>query len=240
MIKTNGKNKPAKPDSLKALTPGTLFSKLCTFEKTVTAVCDLPTTNLPEIAFVGRSNVGKSSLLNALCGRVRLARMSHTPGRTQALNYFNLDNLCYLVDLPGYGYAKVARSKVIAWGETVEAYLNDRPTLSRVFILVDSRHGLKPLDEWMMCLLDKAAQSYQIILTKVDKVSGLHLSETKERITESLKFHPAAHPHILFTSARDKKGIDDLRKTFFEIIFPNSCSEETNIQEKTVLEDLTP
>ena len=176
MTKINEKSKAPAP---KELTPENLFTKLCTFEKTVTAVRDLPTTNLPEIAFVGRSNVGKSSLLNALCGRVRLARMSHTPGRTQALNYFNLDGLCYLVDLPGYGYAKVARSKVIAWGETVEAYLNDRPTLMRVFVLVDSRHGLKPLDEWMMSLLDRAAQSYQIILTKVDKVSAGHLSEIK-------------------------------------------------------------
>ncbi|OYZ37061.1 MAG: hypothetical protein B7Y25_05600 [Alphaproteobacteria bacterium 16-39-46] len=223
-------NEKSKSPASKKITPENLFTKLCTFEKTVTAVRDLPTTNLPEIAFVGRSNVGKSSLLNALCGRVRLARMSHTPGRTQALNYFNLDGLCYLVDLPGYGYAKVARSKVIAWGETVEAYLNDRPTLMRVFVLVDSRHGLKPLDEWMMSLLDRAAQSYQIILTKVDKVSALHLSEIKEHITESLKFHAAAHPEILATSARDKKGLDDLKKSFFEVLFPEGFKQK---EEKT-------
>lgn len=221
MIKINERNKLT---SSKKLTSQTLFLKPCTFEKTVVDIADLPTTKLPEVAFVGRSNVGKSSLLNALCGRVRLARMSHTPGRTQALNFFNLSNLCYLVDLPGYGYAKVARSKAISWGQTVEAYLNDRPSLYRVFILVDSRHGLKPLDEWMMSLLDQAAQSYQILLTKVDKVSMTHLSELKEKITENLKMHPAAYPEILFTSAREKKGIDDLRKIFFNLLFPISSN----------------
>ncbi|MBS0185691.1 MAG: YihA family ribosome biogenesis GTP-binding protein [Proteobacteria bacterium] len=224
MIKISGA--PPKALSSKELTPQTLFTKLCSFEKTVTSVRDLPTGDLPEIAFIGRSNVGKSSLLNALCGRVRLARMSHTPGRTQALNFFNLDNLCYLVDLPGYGYAKVARSKALAWGETVEAYLNDRPTLMRVFVLVDSRHGLKPLDEWMMSLLDKAAQSYQIILTKTDKVSKSHLLEIKEQVARSLKGHVAAYPEILATSSRDKKGIDDLRKSFFEALFPKISTEE--------------
>jgi len=228
MIKKSGA--PPKSPSSKDLTPQTLFTKLCTFEKTVTAVRDLPTKNLPEIAFVGRSNVGKSSLLNALCGRVRLARMSHTPGRTQALNFFNLDNLCYLVDLPGYGYAKVARSKALAWGETVEAYLYDRPMLMRVFVLVDSRHGLKPLDEWMMSLLDKAAQSYQIILTKTDKISKSHLIEIKEQISRNLEGHAAAYPEILATSSRDKKGIDDLRKSFFEVIFPKVPLENINLK----------
>lgn len=206
------------PDTLENLTPQTLFSKTCIFEKTVTVLENLPQTLLSEVAFVGRSNVGKSSLLNALCGRVNLARISHTPGRTQALNFFNLGDIFYLVDLPGYGYAKVARSKAIAWGRLVEGYLLSRSFLKRVFILVDSRHGLKPLDEWMMTFLDQCAQSYQIVLTKTDKVSVSHLSALLKSVEDALKSHPAAYPIPLTTSARGKKGIEDLRRAIYEAL----------------------
>lgn len=218
------------------MTPETVFSKLCTFERTVTNVKDLPTSSFPEIAFVGRSNVGKSSLLNALCGRTRLARISHTPGRTQALNFFNLADYCYLVDLPGYGYAKAAYTKILEWGKTVEDYLKDRPSLLRVYILVDGRHGLKPLDIWMMDLLDAAAQPYQIVLTKGDKVSLLQQEKLSKDMEEDLKFHPAAHPHVLFTSSRDKKGMESLRKSVFENIFPPLGEDPVILKDKDFVE----
>lgn len=211
-------SKKSKPYPLKTLSAQSLFSKLCVFEKTVTSVADLSPSSLPEFAFVGRSNVGKSSLLNALCGRVGLARISHTPGRTQALNFFNLSNICYLVDLPGYGYAQASHKKILAWGKTVEDYLKGRQSLKRVFILVDGRHGLKPLDVWMMSLLDAAAQSYQIILTKVDKVSAAELQERIETLSLILKNHPAAYPECLLTSSREKKGIESLRETIFHLL----------------------
>lgn len=181
---------------------------------------DLPLADLPEIGFVGRSNVGKSSLLNALCGRTHLARVSHTPGRTQALNFFNLADVLYLVDLPGYGYAKTSNAKILAWGKLVEKYLKERVSLKRIFILVDSRHGLKPIDDWMMTLLDSNAASYQIVLTKIDKVSKTHLLHLVQSIEQILKHHPAACPTVLSTSARKRQGMLELRESIFEILYP--------------------
>lgn len=199
-------------------TSAALFSKLCVFVKTVTSIKDLPKEDFPEIGFVGRSNVGKSSLLNALCGRTHLARVSHTPGRTQALNFFNLADVLYLVDLPGYGYAKTSHTKILAWGKLVEQYLKERVSLKRIFILVDSRHGLKPLDDWMMSFLDTHGAPYQIILTKIDKVSKAHLSNLIQLIEQTLKHYPAACPTVLSTSARKKEGIIELRDTVFSIV----------------------
>ena len=179
---------------------------------------DLPKADLPEIGFVGRSNVGKSSLLNALCGRTHLARVSHTPGRTQALNFFNLADVLYLIDLPGYGYAKTSHAKILAWGKLVEQYLKKRVSLKRIFVLVDSRHGLKPLDDWMMTFLDSHAASYQIVLTKTDKVSKTHLSELVQSIEQVLKHYPAACPTVLSTSARKKQGMTELRDAIFDMV----------------------
>lgn len=178
----------------------------------------LPNPRLPEFAFAGRSNVGKSSLLNALCSRQGLARTSNTPGRTQTINFFSLNDRLLLVDLPGYGYAKAAKSKIAEWGKVVELYLKGRVPLKRVFVLVDSRHGFKPVDYWVMELLDGAAQSYQIVLTKTDKTSATALKALCEDILIKLKKHPAAHPELLTTSSSKKLGLESLRSEIFALI----------------------
>lgn len=188
-----------------------LFAGPCDFMLGVAGLNQLPDAEIPEIAFAGRSNVGKSSLLNALTGRKALARTSNTPGRTQELNYFNLGDHVYMVDMPGYGYAKVSKEKIEAWTKLIFAYLRGRSTLRCVFILVDSRHGLKPSDADLMKMLDEAAVSYRIILTKMDKVKQQDLKKVTDKIAKIVKNHPAAFPEILNTSSLKDLGIEELR-----------------------------
>jgi GTP-binding protein len=188
-----------------------LFARPCRFMLSVAALTQLPPADLPEAAFVGRSNVGKSSLFNALFNQKDLAKTSSTPGRTQQLNYFNLDERMYLVDLPGYGFAKAPEATVRAWQKMIFAYLRGRPNLRRVFLMVDSRHGLKKTDLDAMKLLDEAAVCYQIVLTKTDKVGINAVECLKARLAQDLKTHAAAHRTILATSALKKDGLDELK-----------------------------
>jgi len=177
----------------------------------VAAMQQLPDSDRPEVAFAGRSNVGKSSLLNALANRKGLARTSNTPGRTQLLNYFTLGEKIYLVDMPGYGYAKVSKAQVRDWTRLIRDYLAGRASLTRVFLLIDSRHGIKPNDIEIMDMLDKNAVSYQCILTKSDKPGTAQLERVAENVTRILRRRPAAYPGILTTSSRDRSGIEALR-----------------------------
>lgn len=188
-----------------------LFAQPCEFVLGVTTLDALPTPDRPEIAFAGRSNVGKSSLVNALTGRKTLARTSNTPGRTRELNFFSLTSGLYLVDLPGYGYAKVERELSKRWVELLKSYLQGRVTLRRVMILVDSRHGLKPSDLEMMDMLDVAAVSYQIVLTKTDKLKADKREDIRAKVAKAIVRRPAAFPTVLMTSSQKKWGIDDLR-----------------------------
>ena len=189
------------------------FKQPCRFVKGVVGLDGLPKDGRPEIAFAGRSNVGKSSLINALTGRTSLARVSVTPGRTRELNFFTLgkDAAFYLVDMPGYGYAKAPKSQVRGWTRLIGDYLRGRRELKRVFLLIDARHGIKANDTETMTLLDEAAVSYQVVLTKADKPSASELAAVTAKVTEMLAKHPAAHPQILTTSARLGNGIEELR-----------------------------
>lgn len=197
-----------------------LFAGPCDFLKGVVAMDGLPPADRPEICFAGRSNVGKSTLINALTGRKGLARASNTPGRTQELNFFALGEAGYLVDLPGYGYAEAPRAKVAAWQELLKAYLAGRPTLARAFVLIDSRHGLKPVDHEIMALLDKAAVVFQVVLTKTDKPKAAALANTVAAVAGGLAKHPAAFPEIRITAAEKGRGIAELRATIAGIMLP--------------------
>lgn len=189
-----------------------LFAGSCEFFAGAMTMVQLPPARGPEIAFAGRSNVGKSSLVNALTGRKALARVSNTPGRTQQLNFFDLgQGTLSLVDLPGYGYSSVGKAKAAAWTDTTRAYLKGRPELRRVCLLVDSRHGLKPGDEDIMKLLDQSAVVYQVVLTKADKASVAELAKVRAATDAALKRHVAAHPVIRVTSSQEGTGIAELR-----------------------------
>jgi GTP-binding protein len=188
-----------------------LFAQDCRFVAGAATAAAVPAASLPEIAFAGRSNVGKSSLVNALTGRKTLARVSLTPGRTRQLNFFLLGERLMLVDLPGYGYASASKSDIKAWTGLTRDYLKGRPGLRRVLLLIDSRHGLKEPDREMMKMLDEAAVSYQIVLTKADKPKPPELERVRAAVTEEAARHVAAHPELAVTSAAAGLGIEELR-----------------------------
>ncbi|MFZ0730548.1 MAG: ribosome biogenesis GTP-binding protein YihA/YsxC [Methylovirgula sp.] len=201
-----------------------LFAAECSFVRSVTEIAQLPPP-APEIAFAGRSNVGKSSLINALTGQKGLARTSNAPGRTQALNFFALGApRFHLVDLPGYGYAAAPKEKIAGWTDLIQEYLRGRAGLLRVFLLVDGRHGLKPADLYMLVGLDRAAVSYQVVLTKAD---GVKPSEREQRLAETataLARRPAAFPEVIFTSAAKGEGIDELRTAIARLFAEHAAS----------------
>ncbi|WP_411034601.1 ribosome biogenesis GTP-binding protein YihA/YsxC [Shinella sp. BYT-45] len=197
-----------------------LFGRPWIFIRGVPAMKFLPPEGPPEIAFAGRSNVGKSSLINALVGHKGLARTSNTPGRTQELNYFVPDGFSgaeddlppmALVDMPGYGYAQAPKEQVDAWTKLVFDYLRGRSTLKRVYVLVDSRHGIKKNDEEVFALLDKAAVSYQVVLTKTDKIKDAGVPRLVEETLQTIAKRPAAYPEVLATSSEKGRGLDELR-----------------------------
>ena len=188
-----------------------LFAGPCDFVLGVAGLEQLPDADRSEVAFAGRSNVGKSSLINALTGRNTLARTSNTPGRTSELNFFDLGKQMYLVDMPGYGYAKVSKTTREKWNRLIKKYLRGRPNLRQVFILIDGRHGLKDSDEHLMDMLDDAAVSYRLILTKCDKSKKAEVEAIEEKLRNCLKKHVAAHPEFHRTSALKGDGVAEFR-----------------------------
>ena len=188
-----------------------MFAGPVTFVKGVVAMSGLPPADRLEVCFAGRSNVGKSSLINALTGRKTLARASNTPGRTQEINYFALGEERYLVDLPGYGYAEAPVAIVAKWQALLKQYLSGRATLRRAFVLVDARHGVKAVDEEILTLLDRSAVTFQTVLTKVDKINATERAAVIEQAKGALAKHPAAYPEIIVTSSEKGEGIETLR-----------------------------
>ncbi len=201
----------AEPDDDARETGRRLFAGNTDFLKGVVALDGLPPADRIEVCFAGRSNVGKSTLINALTGRKGLARASNTPGRTQEINFFTLGDSHYLVDLPGYGFANAPKKVVEGWQRLLKAYLSGRSTLRRAFVLIDARHGVKPVDEEIMTLLDKAAVTFQIVLTKADKVKAAERGKVLDQVREAARRHPAAYPELVLTSSEKGQGIDDLR-----------------------------
>lgn len=196
----------------------TLFANKCEFVLGVAKLEQLPLSELPEVAFAGRSNVGKSSLINAVTNKKSLAKTSNTPGRTQQLNYFNLADKIHIVDLPGYGYAQAPESLVKQWQKVIFAYLQGRVNLKRVLLLIDARHGIKKVDKEVMEMLDKAAVTYQIILTKTDKINRAELEKVKTDIEKEITQHAAAYNKILTTSSEKKWGLEEVRAEIASLI----------------------
>jgi GTP-binding protein len=188
-----------------------MFAQDCQFLRGCVSVSDLPPPKLPEAAIAGRSNVGKSTLINLLTGRKNLARVSKTPGRTREVNFFRAGDELMIADLPGYGYARVSREDTARWTELIFAYLSGRPNLRRVFLLIDSRRGPLPNDIAVMELLDRAAVSFQAVMTKCDKPGKSELRQTLAATAAEMGNHPAALPEVLMVSALNREGIDELR-----------------------------
>ena len=188
-----------------------LFARDVTFMLSAVSLDTHPPARLPEICFAGRSNVGKSSLINALTNRKGLARASNTPGRTRELNYFNVDERLFVVDLPGYGYAKASKADIARWTKLTRAFLFVRASLRRVFLLIDSRHGIKNNDLELMAMLDETAVTYQIVLTKVDKLKKGELDKVYVKTSAIIAKRPAAFPELVATSSEKKNGLDLLR-----------------------------
>ena len=197
-----------------------LFARDVTFMLSAVSLETLPPARLPEICFAGRSNVGKSSLINALTNRKGLARASNTPGRTRELNYFNVDERLFVVDLPGYGYAKASKSNIARWTKLTRQFLFGRASLRRVFLLIDSRHGLKDSDLELMAMLDETAVTYQLILTKTDKLKKGELEKVSIKTQKAIAKRPAAFPKIINTSSETKNGLDLLRAEIATLAMP--------------------
>ena len=197
-----------------------LFARDVTFMLSAVSLETLPPARLPEICFAGRSNVGKSSLINALTNRKGLARASNTPGRTRELNYFNVDERLFVVDLPGYGYAKASKSDIARWTKLTRQFLFGRASLRRVFLLIDSRHGLKDSDLELMAMLDETAVTYQLILTKTDKLKKGELEKVSIKTQKAIAKRPAAFPKIINTSSETKNGLDLLRAEIATLAMP--------------------
>ena len=199
------------PEALSKEKGRLLFAGETDFVKGVVAMDGLPDADRMEVCFAGRSNVGKSTLINALTGRKGLARASNTPGRTQEINYFTAGDEHYLVDLPGYGYANAPLPVVEKWQRLLKQYLSGRQTLRRAFVLIDARHGVKKVDEEIMSLLDSSAVIFQAVLTKADKVKEKERFEVIEQVKSKLAAHPAAYPELVITSSEKGWGIETLR-----------------------------
>ncbi len=193
----------------------------CEFKIGAVNLEDIPPTFHNEVAFAGRSNVGKSSLINAITGRNSLVRVSKTPGCTRQLNFFLADESFYLVDMPGYGFAQRGKREKAHWGRLIEDYLTGRPNLRRIFLLIDSRHGIKPVDDDIMKLLDEKAVVYQIVLTKVDKVNQDEMKAVLQKIEAAGKKHPALFPEVIQTSSAKGYGIEDIRREMIKIASGN-------------------
>ena len=208
----------AEPESDAASEVGRkLFSGPVDFLKGVVAMDGLPGTDRVEVCFAGRSNVGKSSLINTITNRKGLARASNTPGRTQEINFFELGDERYLVDLPGYGFANAPVAIVEKWQRLLKNYLSGRPNLRRAFVLVDSRHGMKPVDEEIMQLMNKSALAFQVVLTKLDKIKAHERDQVLAQVRSKLAKHPAAFPELILTSSEKGEGLATLRAVIAEL-----------------------
>ncbi|WP_283176065.1 ribosome biogenesis GTP-binding protein YihA/YsxC [Gemmobacter sp. 24YEA27] len=201
----------AEPEDAARETGRLLFAGPVDFVKGVTTMAALPPADRVEVCFAGRSNVGKSSLINALTTRKSLARASNTPGRTQEINFFTLGDSRYLVDLPGYGFAEAPVAIVRKWQELLKSYLAGRQTLRRAFVLIDTRHGVKAVDDEIMGLLDRSAVTFQVVMTKADKVNLATRETNIEQVKQALQKHPAAYPEIIVTSSEKGEGVETLR-----------------------------
>ncbi|TNE65640.1 MAG: YihA family ribosome biogenesis GTP-binding protein [Rhodobacteraceae bacterium] len=208
----------AEPDAAALEKGRLLFAGETEFLKGVVAMDGMPPDDRLEVCFAGRSNVGKSSLINALTGRKALARASNTPGRTQEINFFTCADSHYLVDLPGYGFAKAPVKTVEKWQRLLKAYLSGRATLRRAFVLIDSRHGVKEVDEEIMTLLDKSAVTFQVVLTKADKVKEVERQQVIEQVRAKISKHPAAYPELIVTSSEKGWGVDVLRAVIATLV----------------------
>ena len=208
------------PEALEAAR--VLFARQASFVMGAVAIDGLPEPDLPEVAFAGRSNVGKSSLINALVDRHRLARASNEPGRTREVNFFLLDERLRLVDLPGYGFARASKTTTSKFQNLGRAYLRGRPNLARVYLLIDARHGFKEVDLDVLNTLDKSAVSYQVVLTKADQVKPAELAQRVADTAAALAKHPAAFPEILTTSSRTGEGMPELRAAMVRLLAERS------------------